>query len=170
MIKKSYKKFLESLKKEWVTEEIMEYFFEFEYDFPIDVKCIITNFGYSVSKYINVGEPISIVIRPLKEFRFEDLNRILPRIGGIVNQIRDISDFTPSRKKWGSIDVFGALWVDFGYDEISDTQRFVDNLRDMIEKEKGLTEKEIDELIIPQKSSVGLGILLEFTIKDRKVN
>lgn len=160
MIKKSYKKFLESLKKEWVTEEIMEYFFEFEYDFPIDVECLIRN------KYIDVGNPIDIVIRPLSGFKFEDLNRILPRIGGIVNQIRDISDFTP-RKKWGSI-VFGTLWVDFGYDEISNTQRFVDNLRDMIEKKLGLTEKVIDELIIPQKSSVGLRIWLEFTLKDKR--
>ena len=106
------------------------------------------------------------VIRPLSGFKFEDLNRILPRIGGIVNQIRDISDFTP-RKKWGSI-VFGTLWVDFGYDEISNTQRFVDNLRDMIEKKLVLTEKVIDELIIPQKSSVGLRIWLEFTLKDKR--
>lgn len=170
MIKKSYKKFLEYLKRDLAIEEIMEYFFEFEYDFPIDVECLITNLRHPVSKYINVGDPISIVIRPLKEFRFEDLNRILPRIGGIVNQIRDISDFTPSGKKWGSFDLFGTLWMDFGDDEISDTQRFVYKLRDMLEKKLGVTEKEIDELIIPQKSSVGLGILLEFTIKDKRDN
>lgn len=165
MIKKSYKKFLESLKKDLVIEEIMEYFFEFEYDFPIDVECLIINLN-PVPKYINVGEPINIVIRPLSGFKFEDLNRILPRIGGIVNQIKDISDFAPRRKNWGSIDMFGSLWVDFGDAEISDTQRFVDNLRDTIEKKSGLTEKEIDELIIPQKSSVGLRIWLDFTIKD----
>lgn len=170
MIKKSYKKFLESLKRDLAIEEIMEYFFEFEYDFPIDVKCIITNLRYPVPKYINVGDPISIVIRPISGFKFKDLNRILLRIGGIVNQVKDISDFTPNGEKWGSIDVFGTLWVDFGYDEISNTQRFVDNLRDMIEKKKGLTEKEIDELIIPQKSSVGLGIWLEFTLKDKRDN
>lgn len=172
---------VESLKRDLVIEEIMEYFFEFEYDFPIDVECLITNPRVPVPKYINVGDPINIVIRPLSGFKFEDLNRIIPRIGGIVNQIRDISDFTPPNssspvsatgrhKNWGSIDVFGTLWVDFGDAEISDTQRFVDNLRDMIEKKSGLTEKEIDELIIPQKSSVGLRIWLEFTLKDKRDN
>ncbi len=157
MIKKSYKKFLESLKGDLAIEEIMEYFFEFEYDFPIDVKCIITNPRVPVPKYIDVGDPIDIVIRPLSGFKFNDLNRILLRIGGIVNQVKDISDFTPNGKKWGSID-----------DEISNTQRFVNNLRDMIEKKLGLTEKVIDELIIPQKSSVGLRIWLEFTLKDKR--
>lgn len=98
----------------------------------------------------------------------QTISWIKEKIG--YNQVKDISNFTPNGEKWGSIDVFGTLWVDFGYDEISNTQRFVDNLRDMIEKKSGLTEKEIDELIIPQKSSVGLGILLEFTIKDKGDN
>lgn len=66
--------------------------------------------------------------------------------------------------------MFGSLWVDFGDDDISDTKRFVDNLRNMVKEKLGVAEKEIDDMIIPQKSSVGLGILLEFTIKDKRDN
>lgn len=116
MTQKSYKKFLES-KKEEVVSELMEYFYDLEDEFNVDLKW----YSFRSNEY-------SLKIETLDGFTIFDLEKVLNKIGESIKRMESIDKFTPfdrRNKKWGSIEGNGRVWLLFDEIDILDTNEMM---------------------------------------------